>query len=345
MTSDRESLVKQLKSALSARDKLREQKAGYGMRVPVDLELELEKKEAELTKLEAEVSRLDAECYRQRIAELEREVEKYPQQIEELQQQVARSEEDRQGDRALAERCLICLSKLTSLLEQQNRNSVNKISQLEQRIADLEMERETLQQHHQQKVCKQEQQLEGVRSHLKALNLKYRQLKQENNQLKAIPTQPEPLPQTPPPKLKSDRGIDYTRLHKFLVEGRWKEADEETSKIMLKIAGKEEKGWLDTKDIDRFPRTDLRTIDCLWIYHSDGHFGFSVQSEIYRRHGGTRERSNSEIWHKFSQEVGWYVGCKYVGYNKLNFSLQAVRGHLPRFMTRSIFCFYEKLSG
>jgi len=55
--------------------------------------------------------------------------------------------------------------------------------------------------------------------------------------------------------------------------------------VMLKGAGREEKGWLNIKDIEKFPCEDLRTIDQLWVEYSNGSFGFSVQKRIYRSVG------------------------------------------------------------
>jgi eukaryotic-like serine/threonine-protein kinase len=73
---------------------------------------------------------------------------------------------------------------------------------------------------------------------------------------------------------------------------------------MLKVAGREEKGWLNIKDIEKFPCEDLHTIDQLWVEYSNGSFGFSVQKRIYRSVGGTMEY-NSEVWQKFGDRVGW----------------------------------------
>ncbi|HEY9702719.1 MAG TPA: protein kinase, partial [Allocoleopsis sp.] len=41
---------------------------------------------------------------------------------------------------------------------------------------------------------------------------------------------------------------DYTKLEQFLVVKKWKEADQETANIMLKIMGRESRGYLDSDD-------------------------------------------------------------------------------------------------
>ncbi len=97
----------------------------------------------------------------------------------------------------------------------------------------------------------------------------------------------------------------YFKLREFLAAKNWKEADEETSKVMLQVAGREKKGWLRVEDIEQFPCEDLHIIDQLWVEYSDRKFGFSIQKEIYHSLGGKREY-NREVWKNFGKEVGWY---------------------------------------
>uniref|UniRef100_A0ACD5GR28 GUN4 domain-containing protein n=1 Tax=Desertifilum tharense IPPAS B-1220 TaxID=1781255 RepID=A0ACD5GR28_9CYAN len=108
--------------------------------------------------------------------------------------------------------------------------------------------------------------------------------------------------------LSSARGIDYSMLRDFLKAGKWKEADEETIARMLEAAGREEKRVLEERSINEFPCEDLRTIDRLWVKYSEGHFGFSVQAEIYCSLGGTQscdEQIDEKIWEAFADRVGW----------------------------------------
>jgi hypothetical protein len=97
--------------------------------------------------------------------------------------------------------------------------------------------------------------------------------------------------------LSSARNVDYTKLRDLLKAQQWEKADEETFAVMLKVAGKEEEGWLDAQCIEDFPCTDLRTIDQLWVKYSDGRFGFSVQKRILKSVGKNYE--------KFGEIVGW----------------------------------------
>ncbi|WP_445175916.1 GUN4 domain-containing protein [Microcoleus sp.] len=128
--------------------------------------------------------------------------------------------------------------------------------------------------------------------------------------------------------LKSEGGVDYTKLHDLLANGKWKEADEETRNKMLEAAGRTEDRWLRTQDMYRFPCEDLRTIDQLWVKYSNGCFGFSVQKRIYESLGGSRE-FDRKIWEAFGDRVGWRVNNTWLYYNDLKFYTLAPGGHLP----------------
>jgi len=150
--------------------------------------------------------------------------------------------------------------------------------------------------------------------------------KTEDKLPKVVDQPPKPLPEV---ELKSDVGCDYTKLKKLLSEGEWREADEETARCMLQVAGREEEGWLRVEDIDKFPCIDLRTIDQLWVDYSNGKFGFSVQKKIYQKLGGRREY-DERVWIGFSEEVGWRQGGEWLYYEHLTFSLDThYMGHFP----------------
>jgi hypothetical protein len=139
----------------------------------------------------------------------------------------------------------------------------------------------------------------------------------------------EKLPASKEVELKSEKGVDYTKLRDLLAEGKWQEADQETAKVMCQAAGREKQGWLDIKSIDNFPCEDLRTINQLWLHYSKGKFGFSVQKEIYESLGGKREY-NEEVWKKFGDHVGWRKGGKWLSYSDLTFNVDvAPSAHLP----------------
>ena len=136
---------------------------------------------------------------------------------------------------------------------------------------------------------------------------------------------PTPQPVSPEVELKSDVGMDYSKLRDLLKAGKWKEADEETARVMLT----EDWDANSIINIDNFPCADLRTIDQLWVKYSEGRFGFSVQKRIYQGLGGTREY-DSDIWEKFGDKVGWREEGSWLGYKNITFDKKAPEGHLPR---------------
>jgi serine/threonine protein kinase len=129
-------------------------------------------------------------------------------------------------------------------------------------------------------------------------------------------------------QLISAVGMDYRNLRNLLAAGKWKEANEETARVMLKVAGREKKGHLNDEHIDNFPCEDLRTIDQLWVKYSDGRFGFAVQKRIYQSLGGTR-KFDFTIWEAFGDRVGWHVYEKWLNYDDLKFNTKAPEAHLP----------------
>ncbi|MCC5623238.1 GUN4 domain-containing protein [Nostoc sp. CHAB 5715] len=131
--------------------------------------------------------------------------------------------------------------------------------------------------------------------------------------------------------LESEKGIDYTKLRNLLAEGNWKGADSETFKVMNKALN----GTWSSKKLLNFPCTDLRTIDKLWVKYSDGHFGFSVQKEIYLSVGGKADGKYYEkAWEKFGDRVGWRVKSIWIDdYSDVTFNTSSSKGHLPALMS------------
>jgi len=138
---------------------------------------------------------------------------------------------------------------------------------------------------------------------------------------------PKPAPQKEI-ELRSERGIDYTKLRDLLKQHKWKEADAETATVMLQVANRTKEGSLREKDIDNFPCEDLRTIDRLWVKYSNGRFGFSVQAKIYCGLGGTRDY-NKRVLDVFGDKVGWRVNNEWIYYRDVTFDLKSPQGYLP----------------
>lgn len=123
----------------------------------------------------------------------------------------------------------------------------------------------------------------------------------------------------------------YIQLFNHLAVGEWDKADLETASIMLRLAKREEEGWLDIESLNKFPSEELCTIDWLWVTYSDGHFGFSVQKRIWEsiRKELKNDEVNYDIYKIFGEHLGWCVKDNWLTYNDLSFSLTASQGHLP----------------
>jgi hypothetical protein len=121
----------------------------------------------------------------------------------------------------------------------------------------------------------------------------------------------------------SGNEVTYARLENLLRTGKWKEADDVTLTIMLKLARREREGWLDVQHVERLPCKDLQTLNQLWTTCSNGHFGFSVQKHIWEV-----VKKNCEI---FGSRVGWRssYSSTWKDYLDLTFDLSAPQGHLP----------------
>ncbi|MFL0604089.1 serine/threonine-protein kinase, partial [Cylindrospermopsis raciborskii] len=122
----------------------------------------------------------------------------------------------------------------------------------------------------------------------------------------------------------------YTQLETLLKAQDFREADEETARVMLAVANRQSEGWLRIEDAENFPCQELRTIDNLWLKYSQGKFGISVQQEIYKNLGGTKQY-DVNVWRSFGDRVGWRKQGSWLDYKDLNFSLSAPTGHLSPF--------------
>ncbi len=130
----------------------------------------------------------------------------------------------------------------------------------------------------------------------------------------------------PSENLESEVGIDYTNLLNFLKAGKWKEADNETKEVMLKAAHEGQDANLDENAINKFPCTDLRTIDQLWVKYSNGHFGFSVQKKIWLQLGGKNDAS-TEVY--LGERLGWHKDLYWNDYSDRPFNINFPEGFLP----------------
>lgn len=128
--------------------------------------------------------------------------------------------------------------------------------------------------------------------------------------------------------------IRYNNLKKFLKEQNFQAADQETTKIMLEVSGKE-RDKLTPDGLKNYPCNSLLVIDQLWRKYSNEHFGFSVQLKYYYDVGGTIDTIRSQdlkILGKFVDQIGWLNEDKeadFDNYENWDFTLNAPQGCFP----------------
>ncbi|MGG6294625.1 GUN4 domain-containing protein [Leptolyngbya sp. AN02str] len=132
--------------------------------------------------------------------------------------------------------------------------------------------------------------------------------------------------------LVSTVNVDYSILRDLLQEGRWREADSETLRVMLQATRREQEDWLSPESLLALPCVDLHTIDKLWSSHSNGYFGFSAQARIYNTLNASLRGNKRAV--EFALLVKWMfklggVYPMFREYKQLDFHLPNQIGHLP----------------
>ena len=136
----------------------------------------------------------------------------------------------------------------------------------------------------------------------------------------------------------SEVGVSYTKLANLLAKHRFRQADKETAEKILSVAKQELYGKLESADIKKFPCKDMRTINNLWLAHSGGKFGFTVQTklyeEIYKELSNQPKRLysyiDSDTFERFARRVGWKSKDKPLVDEELPLNPDGGEGHLPR---------------
>lgn len=124
----------------------------------------------------------------------------------------------------------------------------------------------------------------------------------------------------------------YGKLRDLLAAGEWKEADLETTRVMIEIAEKENLDQIKPEDIQKFPCNAIMVIDKLWRKYSGDRFGFSLQLQVYQDVGGNMDtiRAQRNEYLKYtSEKIGWLKDNQLVKREEYDFSLEAPEGGLP----------------
>lgn len=120
----------------------------------------------------------------------------------------------------------------------------------------------------------------------------------------------------------------YPQLQTYLKNSDWKDADDETARIMWTLVDRGKEKGLRVEDFEKIPCSDLHDIDNLWEKYSNKHFGFDVQKRIW-----LASQVNSDL-EKFIVQVGWAGTQKdgsffYWSMDGQSFDLSMQKGKLP----------------
>jgi GUN4-like/Caspase domain len=133
--------------------------------------------------------------------------------------------------------------------------------------------------------------------------------------LATIPPKPEPEPIE----------VEFDRLQDLLQAQKWKEANDETLRLLLTLANRQSEGWLTAWNMRSFSQDNLNVIDGLWANVSQGRFGFGIQARRFATEVEPLNLAKPEAWQQFDNVVGWRKDNG----NYYEFNLEATEGHLP----------------
>lgn len=97
----------------------------------------------------------------------------------------------------------------------------------------------------------------------------------------------------------------FIQLEQLLAAKRWKKANKETFALLSKICGLTSDR---TVKIGNLSCYDLHIIDSLWLKHSQGRFGFSVQQRVWRQlcqDAIEIQNLQDQRWLAFCDRMGW----------------------------------------
>ena len=120
---------------------------------------------------------------------------------------------------------------------------------------------------------------------------------------------------------------NYDQLEEYLKNEQWQQADAETDRLILQIAG--ETNSLDSEYINKLPCESLRKIDELWQENSNGRFGLTPQKKVYLDTGNQIGQYRESSYEEFGNKVKWRTFGVWSLYGDLKFTDIAPVGHLP----------------
>ncbi len=124
----------------------------------------------------------------------------------------------------------------------------------------------------------------------------------------------------------------FQPLQKLLADGNFREADQETIRVILGITQQPDLESITPNDVRQFPCNELQVIDKIWAKYSQGKFGFGAQSRIYQSVGGSLDTTIAQdysIIEKFGKTVAWRKDNKWQKCDELDYTINAPEGCHP----------------
>lgn len=131
----------------------------------------------------------------------------------------------------------------------------------------------------------------------------------------------------------SSQPISFDLLQQHLSNQDFRQADEETRRLLIVLAGDaaKKRGYVFFSEVKFISETDLKAIDELWKKYSNNRFGYSVQKKIF-------EKVNKDFTNLFIK-IGWMkkLDTEIEQYNYRAFPTEFIwelnddtpQGHLP----------------
>ncbi|MEB3340161.1 response regulator [Okeania sp.] len=127
------------------------------------------------------------------------------------------------------------------------------------------------------------------------------------------------------------------KLRNRLEAKDWKTANEITFCLFFETIPEDisNPGWIHYQDLHKIKDEVLKESDRLWVYHSEGRFGFSVQWQIFYQlylelYLEGKHRDYMMLEETFAEKVGRIRAAGY-DIKEVNFSLDFPQGYLPWF--------------
>jgi hypothetical protein len=138
--------------------------------------------------------------------------------------------------------------------------------------------------------------------------------------------------------------IKYQRLTHLLKNAQWREADEETVRLVERLMPypRHQHGCSNI-DVDQITPKELITINKIWLEASGGRFGFSVQKKIWHKinkldrneYSSARKSRHNLIfasqleYDMFTEAVGWSNDMGRIYHADFDYQIDNPKGHLP----------------